>query len=227
MRAVVRFLAVILLGVGVPITAMGAIESLNPQARDRDGALAALILFGLPPTALGSWLLWTTGRRTQESERDRLRAAFFRLLKEHNGHLTVLQFSMETGLNGSEAKAFLDECAKDYNATFNVTEEGQFSYYFHLNATPPAPTAAIAPVATPPDLAKAGFDVVLEHVPAHAKIAAIKLVREFTGLGLKEAKDLVESTPIALKQGIVQTAAEDYKQQLEAIGATVLVMNRN
>ncbi len=67
------------------------------------------------------------------------------------------------------------------------------------------------------------FDVVLEDVPADKKIAILKVVRTLTGLGLKEAKDLVESAPKAVKEAIAKEAAEDAKKQLEEAGAKVSV----
>ncbi|MBW4579423.1 MAG: ribosomal protein L7/L12 [Tildeniella nuda ZEHNDER 1965/U140] len=68
------------------------------------------------------------------------------------------------------------------------------------------------------------FDVILEAVPGVHKIAAIKIVREITGLGLKEAKDLVEAAPTPLTTGVSEAIAQQYKRQLEAIGATVMVI---
>ena len=62
------------------------------------------------------------------------------------------------------------------------------------------------------------FDVILTEVPADKKIAVLKAVRELTGLGLKEAKDLVESTPKAVKEGIAKAAAEDAKKAIETAG---------
>lgn len=67
------------------------------------------------------------------------------------------------------------------------------------------------------------FSVVLEEVPADKKIAILKVVRTLTGLGLKEAKDLVESTPKAVKEAVAKDAAEDAKKQLEEAGAKVTV----
>lgn len=63
------------------------------------------------------------------------------------------------------------------------------------------------------------FDVVLQEVPADKKIAILKVVRTLTGLGLKEAKDLVESAPKPVKEAIAKDAAEDIKKQLEEAGA--------
>jgi large subunit ribosomal protein L7/L12 len=70
---------------------------------------------------------------------------------------------------------------------------------------------------------KTEFDVVLEEFPADKKIAILKVVRTITGLGLKEAKDLVEAAPKAVKEAIAKDAAEDIKKQLEEAGAKVSI----
>jgi large subunit ribosomal protein L7/L12 len=67
------------------------------------------------------------------------------------------------------------------------------------------------------------FDVILDDVPADKKIAILKVVRSLTGLGLKEAKDLVEAAPKAVKEAIAKDAAEDIKKQLEEAGAKATV----
>ncbi len=67
------------------------------------------------------------------------------------------------------------------------------------------------------------FDVILESVPADKKIAVLKIVREITGLGLKEAKDLVEAAPKAVKEAIAKDAAEDAKKRIEEAGGKVTV----
>ena len=68
---------------------------------------------------------------------------------------------------------------------------------------------------------KTEFDVVLESFPADAKIGIIKVVRAATGLGLKEAKDLVDGAPKPVKEGINKADAEALKKQLEDAGAKV------
>jgi large subunit ribosomal protein L7/L12 len=95
--------------------------------------------------------------------------------------------------------------------------------------TAAAPVAVAAPGAVPAagDGAAAAeeqteFDVVLAGV-GDKKIQVIKVVRAVTGLGLKEAKDLVESAPKAVKEGIPQDEADSIKSQLEEVGATVEV----
>jgi large subunit ribosomal protein L7/L12 len=74
-----------------------------------------------------------------------------------------------------------------------------------------------------PEEEKTEFDVILEEFPADKKIAILKVVRTITGLGLKEAKDLVESAPKPIKEAIAKDAAEDIKKQLEESGAKVTV----
>jgi large subunit ribosomal protein L7/L12 len=85
-------------------------------------------------------------------------------------------------------------------------------------AGPAAGPAAVAEAAAP----KTEFDVVLEVVGAN-KINVIKVVRAATSLGLKEAKDLVESAPKEIKTGISKDDAEKLKKELEDAGATVKI----
>ena len=80
-----------------------------------------------------------------------------------------------------------------------------------------APAAAAAPAAEE----KTEFDVVLAGFDAAAKIKVIKAVREITGLGLAEAKAVVEGAPKALKEGVSKEDAEALKAQLEEAGAKV------
>ncbi len=65
---------------------------------------------------------------------------------------------------------------------------------------------------------KTEFDVILTEFPADKKIAVLKVVREITGLGLKEAKDLVEAAPKAVKEAAAKADAEEIKSRIEAAG---------
>ena len=75
--------------------------------------------------------------------------------------------------------------------------------------------------AAPAEEEKTEFDVILAAVPADKKIPCIKVVREITGLGLKEAKELVEGAPKAIKEGASKEDADALKAKLEAAGAKV------
>ncbi|EAW38497.1 50S ribosomal protein L7/L12 [Lyngbya sp. PCC 8106] len=70
---------------------------------------------------------------------------------------------------------------------------------------------------------KTEFDVILDEFPSDKKIAILKVVRTITGLGLKEAKDLVESAPKPIKEATSKEDAESVKKQLEEAGAKVTV----
>ncbi|MBW4696093.1 MAG: 50S ribosomal protein L7/L12 [Lyngbya sp. HA4199-MV5] len=84
-----------------------------------------------------------------------------------------------------------------------------------------APGGAAAPVEEAEEQTE--FNVVLEEVPADKKISILKVVRTLTGLGLKEAKDLVEAAPKAVKEAVAKGDAEDAKKQLEEAGAKVSI----
>ncbi len=89
-------------------------------------------------------------------------------------------------------------------------------------AAAPAATAGPAEAAAPPDEEQTEFSVVLQDIGAN-KINVIKAVREVTTLGLREAKELVESAPAKVKEGITKDDANKVKETLEASGATIKV----
>ena len=86
-------------------------------------------------------------------------------------------------------------------------------------AGPAMVMAAAAPVEVVEE--KTESNVMLDEVPADKKIAVLKVVRSLTGLGLKEAKTLVESTPQQVQEGVAKEAAEDAKKKLKDAGAKV------
>ncbi len=100
---------------------------------------------------------------------------------------------------------------KELEGKFGVTAAAPVA----MMAGPAAAAAAVEE--------KTEFDVVLASVPADKKIGAIKVVRELTGLGLKEAKDLVDGAPKTVKEGVSKDEAAKIKKSLEDAGATVQV----
>jgi len=97
---------------------------------------------------------------------------------------------------------------------------------FGITAAAPVVAATAAPTevaaAAPPAEEKTEFNVILKEIGAN-KISVIKTVRELTTLGLKESKDLVESAPKAVKEGVSKEEAATIKEKLEAAGAVVEV----
>lgn len=102
----------------------------------------------------------------------------------------------------------LSQLVKDLEAKFGVS------------AAAPVAVAAAGAAAGPAAEAKTEFTVILA-AAGDKKIEAIKEVRAITGLGLKEAKDLVEGAPKPLKEGVSKADAEEMKKKLEAVGAKV------
>jgi len=96
---------------------------------------------------------------------------------------------------------------------------------FGVSAAAPVAVAAAAPgaAAAAPAEEKTEFTVTLKEFPADKKVTVIKVIREVTGLGLKEAKDLVEGAPSTVKEGVSKADSEKIKKSLEDAGAKVEV----
>jgi large subunit ribosomal protein L7/L12 len=103
----------------------------------------------------------------------------------------------------------------------------QIEEAFGVSAAAPAGGMMMMPqgggAAAEPAEEQTAFDVVLEDVPADKKIAVLKVVRTLTGLGLKEAKELVESTPKPIKEGVTKDDAAAAKKELEEAGGKVAI----
>ena len=112
----------------------------------------------------------------------------------------------------------------DELSTLTVLEAAELSKLLEekwgVSAAAPVAVAAAGGAAGPAAEAKTEFDVVLA-VAGDKKIEVIKEVRTITGLGLKEAKDLVEGAPKPLKSGVPKAEADEIKKKLEAVGAKV------
>ena len=114
----------------------------------------------------------------------------------------------------------LSELVKALESTFGISAAAPVA----VAAAPglAAATGAEAPDAAAPDDEQYEFSVVLQEVGAN-KINVIKAVREVTTLGLREAKELVESAPAPVKEAVAREEADKVKQTLEAAGATVKI----
>src|SRR5688500_8895965 len=104
------------------------------------------------------------------------------------------------------------ELISDMEKKFGVTAAAPVA------AAAAGPAAAAAPVEAQPE-----FTVVLKEYPADKKVGVIKVVRELTGLGLKEAKDLVEGVPSTVKEAVNKADSDNMKKKLEDAGAKVEV----
>jgi len=125
------------------------------------------------------------------------------------------KLSQEELIKAIEGMSVLDlaELVKGLETRFGVTAAAPVAM-----AAPAAGGGAAAPAEE-----KTAFDVILASVPADKKIQIIKVVRELTSLGLKEAKDLVEGAPKPVKTGVAKEEADTMKKKLEESGAKVEV----
>ena len=103
------------------------------------------------------------------------------------------------------------ELISDMEKKFGVTAAAPVAV-----AAAPAAGAAAAPAEE-----KTEFTVTLKEYPADKKVTVIKVIREITGLGLKEAKDLVEAVPSTVKEAVSKADSEAFKKKLEDVGAKV------
>jgi len=106
------------------------------------------------------------------------------------------------------------ELISDMEKKFGVSAAAPVAFA----AAPGAAAAAAAPAEEQTE-----FSVTLKEYPADKKVTVIKVIRELTGLGLKEAKDLVEGVPSLVKEGVAKAEVETMKKKLEEAGAKVEV----
>jgi large subunit ribosomal protein L7/L12 len=114
----------------------------------------------------------------------------------------------------------LSQLVKDIEETFGVTAAAPVVMGGFAPGAAPATAGAEGGAAAPAEEEKTEFDVILTDFGPN-KIQVIKVVRELTGLGLKEAKDLVEAAPKPVKEGVSKEEAEAAKAKLEEQGAKV------
>jgi hypothetical protein len=205
-------------GVGLFFGLIGLLAAVQPDANqeERFGAIGVGVLGGVPPIVLGSWLLSQNRSQAQERERDRLRKIFFKQLHNGQGHINVLRFSMESNLSGADAKAFLDERAREFNAAYNVDQEGKISYFFDGDFSQPA----IAPVAE-------RYDIVIETPSRYRRQEMLQAIAELVSVPEVEAKRMLKtakSHPFTLAYGIDKQTAEQFRRRLESAGVVVLVV---
>jgi hypothetical protein len=108
-------------------------------AQESKDTIVGGIIFGVPSAILGSWLALGLYKQSQQEKKalkqqnsEQLQAQFYQMLLENQGRVTLLSFAMQSQLPAAEAKQYLDKKAKEFNANFQVTEEGALSYHFDV-----------------------------------------------------------------------------------------------
>ncbi|MDX2097620.1 MAG: ribosomal protein L7/L12 [Leptolyngbyaceae cyanobacterium bins.59] len=197
----------------------------DPSQKDKNAFAGGLIL-GLPATVLGGLLARNVYQSSQRKSRDHLQTTFFQVLRAGNGRISPLAFAMAANISGEEARAYLDARAKEFFGNFEVDNEGGIFYCFDLNGLPGGEATVLPPLNAVNGQPTGKWEVVLYSFPASQKIATLKIVRDLTGLGLKASKDMIESTPHRIAQGVSREQAYQFKQKLESIGAIVSIAEK-
>ncbi|WP_392533101.1 hypothetical protein [Nostoc sp. C117] len=139
MKLVKKVLAFCFLFFGIPLTVVIMLELMNPKTttKDKENDVAALTILTVPSTLIGCWLSWSLVQQNKkeqellvESEQKRLQLVFLELIENNAGTITVLQMTKNAEISTQKAQQYLDEKAKELNASFEVTENGNVLYRF-------------------------------------------------------------------------------------------------
>lgn len=220
MRIVKQISATVLLVMGFWCLARAVETGLdrNPNRLGKRETITAGVLLGVPAVGFGTWLGVDTQLQRKREERDRLQGIFFKLVKAGKGYIAPIRFSMETGLTGEAAIDYLNQRARVYNADFKVDDMGGITYYFNLGNVD---TQLLNPAP------EQYFDVILEVVPGNKRREIVKTLKQMTGWSWKEVKSFVKAIPQPIQRNVSQKIAEDYKHQLEGLGAQVALILRS
>lgn len=111
----------------------------SSEALANTSTVLAGIIFGVPSSILGGWLALSLYRREKDEKKalqqqttERLQSVFYRMVQENHGRVTLLGFAMQSQLPPANAKDYLDDRAKEFNANFKISEEGSVSYHFDI-----------------------------------------------------------------------------------------------
>lgn len=133
-RGFQRFVAVSFLIMGLPISIYAAFETQNQNIiqEDRDDAMAALIIFGLPLTGAGGWMLWSLNSRVRKEkfDSDWVHQSFYQVIDETKGEVSILRFAQASQLSGKDAQKYLETKVKEFNGDVWRSPEGETIYRF-------------------------------------------------------------------------------------------------
>ncbi len=139
MKFIQKLSAGLLLSLGSLFLLVGITNTLtyNPQGtqREQERKLSGIIgCYGIGAiiSAGGGFIVWNLRQKHQKQLKESLDSTFYRLLKADSGQITILQLAMEAQISGDQAKKYLDQRAKEFNASFEPREEGNINYLFDI-----------------------------------------------------------------------------------------------
>ncbi|MEH2321393.1 hypothetical protein [Nostoc sp.] len=122
----------------IPVQDADTFTAPNATYENDNSAVGGLI-FGVPTLTLGTWLALGLYRQSRQEKKalnqqvsDRLQSVFYEMLQENQGRVTVLGFAIQSQIPAANARQYLDQKAKEFNANFKVNEEGAISYHFDV-----------------------------------------------------------------------------------------------
>jgi hypothetical protein len=120
-----------LLTLSLALVATAVVQLTSPETtrKDREGASGALI-FLLATSGFSVWLFRSVGRAQANRHQAALMSSFFELVRQDKGRISPLSFAMKTGMNGQDARKFLDAKASEFSGGFDVSENGDIVYVF-------------------------------------------------------------------------------------------------
>lgn len=102
----------------------------NEKAFTRKSAVPAFLIFGAPALGAGGWLAWGLRQQEEQEQEALLQQVFYRLVKSGDGAIGAFQLAMEAQISGNEARAYLDRCSREFDGTFDVSDDGRILYRF-------------------------------------------------------------------------------------------------
>lgn len=135
-RGFQRFIAVCFLILGLPISiyAVFEVNNMSVPKNERDDAMAALVILGLPLTGSGSWMLWSLHQRVRKEkfDSDWLRHNFYQVIEANQGEISLLKFAQTSRLSGKESQRYLEARVKEFNGDVRQMPDGETIYRFKL-----------------------------------------------------------------------------------------------
>ncbi len=220
MKILKKAIAGLLLTIGLPVIVLATLDQFNPSkdADEKGDATAALVILGFVPAGVGGFMVWSMYDNTQRRKRDRLRAAFFNLVKAGKGRISAFDFSMETGLAGHEARLYLDERARHFNATFHVDDDGGIFYQFHLGHADSHKLVDDSP--NKPET----YSLLLQAIPPDREDDVIQVLQDVMNVEADAIREILNEPLMPIQIGVPVAIAKQQRQRLQDAGISVLIV---
>ncbi|MEL6221437.1 MAG: hypothetical protein AAFR31_02210 [Cyanobacteria bacterium J06627_8] len=220
MKTFQKAIAAFLLCIGFASIGLSVLDLINSErtGRNQQRAIATLLVLGCVPVGVGGYMIWARFDQIHRQEQQRLRAAFFRLVRAGQGRISASDFSVETNLSIDEARLYLDERAEHFGAACQVEEDGKALYGFQLGYADPKRLLEAANETMPT------FSILLKTIPSEHEDEVLIVLQDLMKAEPESIKEVWNEPLLPIQIGITRAIAQDYRKRLEEAGATVLVV---